>query len=93
MQTFIPQALYPIIDFTADVMRGLPLSFFRLTGYFGQEDYLYFGREALSVHFLGRRSNYVTTLSTERIRGVFDFILYLIYFYILLFEHWGQCSS
>jgi hypothetical protein len=31
-------------------------------------------------HYLGRRSNHVTSLSTERIRGVFDFILLLYAF-------------
>ena len=59
-------------------MRGLPLLLFRLTGYFGQEDDLYFGREALTVHFLERRSNHVTALSTPNESGE-----YLISFFTL----------
>ena len=34
-----------------------------LTGYFGQEDDVYSGREALKVHFLGGGSNHVTSLA------------------------------
>ena len=49
-----------------------------LTGYFGQDYDLYFGREALRVHFLGRRSNHVTELSTPNESGE-----YLISFFTL----------
>ena len=35
-----------------------------LTGYIGQEDDLYFLREAFNVHFLGGGSNHVNALST-----------------------------
>ena len=40
-----------------------------LTGYFGQEDDVYSGREALKVHFLGGRSNHVTSLSYRTNQG------------------------
>ena len=40
-----------------------------LTGYIGQEDDLYFWREAFNVHFLGGGSNHVITLSTPNESG------------------------
>ena len=40
-----------------------------LTCYIGQEDDLYFWREAFKVHFLGGRSNLVDTLSTPNESG------------------------
>ena len=75
---------------TADFTRGL-CSAFVLTGYLGQEDDLYTGREALIVHLLGVGSNHVTYLARKkRIRGVFDFILLtFLSFHFLIFEHWG----
>ena len=56
-----------------------------LTGYFGQGNVCWIKLlgDALVMelqHYFGRRSNRVTTLSTERIRGVFDFILLLFSF-------------
>jgi hypothetical protein len=55
-----------------------------LTGYIGQEDDLYFGREAFNVHFLGGGFNHVTGLSTSNESGEYLFsFFYLIYFYIL----------
>ena len=71
-------------------MQGFFSSFSDLTGYFGQGDDLYSGREALKAHFLGRRSNHVITLSTERIRGVFDFILLPFYLFTSLFSNIGD---
>jgi hypothetical protein len=44
-----------------------------LTGYIGQEDDLYFCREAFNVHFLGWGSNHVTTLSTPNESGEYFF--------------------
>ena len=50
---------------------------FVLTGYLGQEDDLYTGREAFIVHLLGGGSNHVTYLARKkRIRGVSNFILF-----------------
>ena len=45
------------------ILREVSCSLFILTGYFGQQDDAYTGREALKVHFLGGRSNRVTSLS------------------------------
>jgi hypothetical protein len=65
-----------------------------LTGYIGQEDDLYSGREALIVRSLGRRSNLANLYSIPSESGE-----YLISFFLLLLllqsllEHWGQCSS
>ena len=78
-------------------MQVFVFVFSGLTGYFGQGNVLdqAYG-DALVMelqHYLGRRFNRVISLSNERIRGVFDFILLPSFFYILLFEHWGQCSS
>ena len=42
--------------------EGFLVVFFMLTGYLGQEDDAYTGREALIVHFLGGSSNRVTSL-------------------------------
>jgi hypothetical protein len=43
------------------ILREVVLSTFSgFTGYIGQEDDLYSGREALIVRFLGRRSNLAT---------------------------------
>ena len=65
-----------------------------LIGYIGQEDDLYFWREAFNVHFLGRGFNHVNDLSTfERIRGVFVFILLPYLLLHLFIEHLGQCSA
>jgi hypothetical protein len=62
--------------------------FLGLTGYIGQEDDLYFWREAFKVHFLGGRSNLVDTLSTtKRIRGVFVFILLPVLLLHPIIEH------
>ena len=60
-------------------MQVFVFVFSGLTGYFGQGNVLNqaYG-DALVMelqHYFGRRSNHVATLSTERIRGVFDFIL------------------
>jgi hypothetical protein len=65
-----------------------------LTGYVLQEDDLYSGREALIVHFLGRRSNLATLLSIPSESGEYliSFVLLISLLYSLL-EHWGQCSS
>ena len=48
---YLPSMIYFYVEFAADFMRGSPRLFFRLTGYFGQEYDLHFGREALNVHF------------------------------------------
>ena len=75
-------------------MQGFLSSFSDLTGYFGQGDDLYSGREALKAHFLGIRSNHVTSLSTPNESGE-----YLIsFFYLFIFFHpyirtLGQCST
>ena len=65
-------------------MQVFVFVFSGLTGYFGQGNVLdqAYG-DALVMelqHYFGRRSNRVTSLSTERIRGVFDFILLLYAF-------------
>jgi hypothetical protein len=66
-------------------VRFALIVFSGLTGYIGQEDDLYFWREAFKVHFLGRRSNLVDTLSTPNESGEYSFsFFYLIYFYIFL---------
>ena len=58
-------------------LREVLCSAFVLTGYLGQEDDLYTGREALIVHLLGGGSNHVTYLARKkRIRGVSNFILF-----------------
>ena len=44
-----------------------------LTGYIGQEDDLYFWREAFNVHFLGGGSNHVIILSTPNESGEYLF--------------------
>jgi hypothetical protein len=44
-----------------------------LTSYIGQEDDLYFWREAFNVHFLGGGSNHVITLSTPNESGEYLF--------------------
>jgi hypothetical protein len=44
-----------------------------LIGYIGQEDDLYFWREAFNVHFLGGRSSHVITLSTPSESGEYLF--------------------
>ena len=65
-----------------------------LTGYIGQEDDLYFWREAFNVHFLGGGFNHVIHLSTPNESGEYLFhSFYLHYFYIFFIEHWGQCSA
>jgi hypothetical protein len=44
-----------------------------LTGYIGQEDDLYFGRETFKVHFLGGGFNHVNNLSTSNESGEYLF--------------------
>ena len=44
-----------------------------LTGYIGQEDDLYFWREAFNVHFIGGGFNHVITLSTPNESGEYLF--------------------
>ena len=59
------------------ILHVVLCSAFILTGYLGQEDDLYTGREALIVHLLGGGSNHVTYLARKkRIRGVSNFILF-----------------
>ena len=45
------------------ILREVSCSLFILTGYLGQEDDAYTGREALIVYFLGGGSNHVTSLA------------------------------
>ena len=45
------------------ILREVSCSLFILTGYFGQEDDAYTGREALIVHLLGGGSNRVAFLA------------------------------
>ena len=45
------------------ILREVSSCLLMLTGYFGQEDDVYTGREALIVHFLGGGSNHVTSLA------------------------------
>ena len=45
------------------ILREVSCSLFILTGFFGQEDDAYTGREALIVHFLRGGSNHVTSLA------------------------------
>ena len=60
------------------ILRVVWFSVFFLTGYFGQGDDLYTGREALIVHLFGGGSNHVTYLARKkRIRGVSNFILFI----------------
>ena len=59
------------------ILHVVLCSAFFLTGYLGQGDDLYTGREALIVHLLGGGSNHVTYLAREkRIRGVSNFVLF-----------------
>ena len=59
------------------ILHVVLCSAFFLTGYLGQEDDLYTGREALIVHLLGGGSNHVTYLARKkRIKGVSNFILF-----------------
>ena len=60
-------------------MQVFVFVFSGLTGYFGQGNVLdqaYGDAVVMELqHYLGGRFNRVISLSTERIRGVFDFIL------------------
>ena len=59
------------------ILRVGLCSVFFLTGYLGQRDDLYTGRESLIVHLFGGGSNHVTYLARKkRIRGVSNFILF-----------------
>ena len=55
------------------ILREVSCSLFILTGYFGQEDDAYTGREALIVHFLGGGSNHVTSLAYGTNQGSIRF--------------------
>ena len=59
------------------ILHVVLCSAFFLTGYLGQGDDLYTGREALIVHLFGGGSNHVTSPARKkRIRGVSNFILF-----------------
>ena len=61
-----------------------------LTGYLGQEDDAYTGREALIVHFLGGGSSHVASLAKKkRIRGVSYFITFTFNLFISYFRTLG----
>ena len=51
------------------ILREILCSAFVLTGYLGQEDDLYTGREALIVHVLRGGSNRVTSLARKNESG------------------------
>ena len=55
------------------ILREVSCCRLMLTGYFGQEDDVYSGREALKVHFLGRGSNHVTSLAYGTNQGSIRF--------------------
>ena len=76
------------------ILHVVLCSGFFLTGYLGQGDDLYTGREALIVHLLGGGSNHVTSCAKETNQGSVQFhSLYFLSFRLLIFEHWGQCST
>ena len=63
------------------ILRVVWFSVFFLTGYFGQGDDLYTGREALIVHLFGGGSNHVTSLAQkETNQGSIQF--HSFYFFI-----------
>ena len=47
------------------ILREVSCCLLMLTGYFGQEDDVYSGREALKVHFFEGGSNHVTSQAYE----------------------------
>ena len=55
------------------ILREVSFCVLMLTGYFGQDNDIYSGREALKVHFLGGRSNHVTSLSYGMNQGSIRF--------------------
>ena len=80
--------------YTADFTRGFSFGTSNITGYLRQEDDEFAGWEALIAHLLGGGSNRVTSCAKETNQGSVQFhSLYFLSFRLLIFEHWGQCST
>ena len=60
------------------ILRVVWFSVFFLTGYFGQGDDLYTGREALIVHLFGGGSNHVTYLARKNESGEYPISFFLL---------------
>ena len=76
------------------ILREVSCSVSMLTGYLGQEDDAYTGREALIVHLVGGGSNRVTSRAKRTNQGSIRFHSFnLLSFPFLIFKHWGQCST